>query len=145
MPHFKFDPMKELEYLSQRMRRIADDFPETFSFEFGKGFEPRVDVYNEADIVRVVAELPGMQKDAIALSYAEGILTMSGSKPLPQHAEDVSVLRSERSFGDFKREIELPKDVDVSSISAGMTDGLLTITLRKKPAPEQHEIKIDIG
>ncbi len=145
MPHFKFDPMKELEYLSQRMRRIADDFPETFSFEFGKGFEPRVDVYNEADIVRVVAELPGMQKDAVVLSFADGILSISGSKALPKQAEDVTILRSERSFGDFKREIELPKDVDVSSINASMTDGLLTVTLSKKPAPAQQEIKINIG
>ncbi len=145
MPHFKFDPMKELEYLSQRMRRIADDFPETFSFEFGKGFEPRVDVYNDTDAVRVVVELPGLQKDAVSLSYADGILTISGSKPVPQHPEGVAVLRSERSFGEFKREIELPKDVDATGISAAMSDGLLTITLGRKPSAQDREIKINIG
>ncbi|MBE0644215.1 MAG: Hsp20/alpha crystallin family protein [Bacteroidetes bacterium] len=145
MPHFKFDPMKELEYLSQRMRNIANEFPETFSFEFGKGFEPRVDIYNEADLVRVVAELPGLKKDVLSLSYAEGVLTISGNKPVPKQVEGVSVLRSERSFGDFKRELELPKDVDASTISAVMNDGLLVITISKKPAAEQREIKIDIG
>lgn len=145
MPHFKFDPMKELEYLSQRMRKIADEFPETFSFEFGKGFEPRVDVYNENSVLNVVVELPGIQKEAVSLSYADGIITIAGSKPLPQHAEGVSVLRSERSFGDFKREIELPKDVDPGSISAAMSDGLLTVSFNKKAMSQDSEIKINIG
>lgn len=145
MPHFKFDPMKELDYLSQRMRKIADEFPETFSFEFGKGFEPRIDVYTDSAAVNVIAELPGMQKDAIALAYAEGILSISGSKPIPEQAEGVSVLRSERSFGDFKREIELPKDVDPGSISAIMNDGLLTITMSRKAMSPESEIKINIG
>ncbi|MBR9978637.1 MAG: Hsp20/alpha crystallin family protein [Bacteroidetes bacterium] len=145
MPHFKFDPMKELEYLSQRMRRIADDFPETFSFEFGKGFEPRVDVYADKDTLRVLAELPGLRKDAVSLSFADGILTISGNKPVPEHAEGVAVLRAERSFGDFIREIELPKDVDPSSIAATMNDGLLTITLKKKAVSHDSEIKINIS
>ncbi|MFZ1729929.1 MAG: Hsp20/alpha crystallin family protein [Bacteroidota bacterium] len=145
MPHFKFDPMKELDYLSQRMRKIADEFPETFSFEFGKGFEPRIDVYTDSAAVIVMVELPGMQKDAVSLSYAEGILSISGSKPIPQHEDGVSVLRSERSFGDFKREIELPKDVDPGSVSATMIEGLLTITLSKKAMSPESEIKINIG
>jgi HSP20 family protein len=145
MPHFKFDPMKELEYLSQRMRRIADDFPETFSFEFGKGFEPRVDVYSETDHVRVVAELPGMTKDAVSLSVAAGVLTIRGNKSAPEYTEGITVHRQERSFGEFIREIALPKDVDFSGISAAMTDGVLTIELKKKANAPEREINIDIN
>ena len=145
MPHFKFDPMKELEYLSQRMRRIADDFPETFSFEFGKGFEPRVDVYSETDYVRVVAELPGMTKDAVSLSVAAGVLTIRGNKSAPEYAEGITVHRQERSFGEFVSEIALPKDVDFSGISAAMTDGVLTIELKMKANAQEREINIDIN
>lgn len=144
MPHFKFDPMKELEYLSQRMRRIADDFPETFSFEFGKGFEPRIDVYSDSETVRVVAELPGMTKEGISLSVAAGVLTMRGSKAAPEYGDGVTVHRSERSFGEFLREIALPNDVDVAGVSASMNDGVLTIVLKKKAAPQDREINIDI-
>lgn len=145
MPHFKFDPMKELEYLSQRMRRIADDFPETFSFEFGKGFEPRIDVYSDETNVYVVAELPGMAKEAVSLSVADGVLTIRGGKAAPEYGEGVTVYRSERSFGEFQREIALPKDIDASGVSAAMTDGILTITMKKKAAPQEHEISIDIS
>lgn len=144
MPHFKFDPMKELEYLSQRMRSIADDFPETFSFEFGKGFEPRIDVYSDSANVRVVAELPGMTKEGISLSVASGVLTMRGHKSAPDYGDGITVHRSERSFGDFVREIALPKDVDIAGVSATMNEGVLTIVLNKKAAPQDREINIDI-
>ncbi|MDX9757861.1 MAG: Hsp20/alpha crystallin family protein [Bacteroidota bacterium] len=144
MPHFKFDPMKELEYLSQRMRRIADDFPETFSFEFGKGFEPRIDVYSDSGNVRVVVELPGMSKDGVSLSVASGVLTLRGNKPAPEYGDGITVHRAERSFGEFVREIALPQDVDVAGVSATMIEGVLTIVLNKKAAPQDREINIDI-
>ena len=145
MPHFKFDPMKELENLSQRMRQIADDFPETFSFEFGKGFEPRVDVFGDAESVHVVAELPGMRKDQVSLSVTNGVLTLRGSKNPPEHGEGITVHRMERSFGDFQRDIALPKDVDVSGVEASMADGVLTVVMKKKSAPQDREISIDIS
>ena len=145
MPHYKFDPMKELENLSQRMRQIANEFPETFSFEFGKGFEPRVDVYSDASAVRVLAELPGMTKEAISLSIANGVLTLRGSKAAPEQIEGVTLHRMERSFGEFQREIPLPKDIDPSNISAAMSDGILTVTIGKKSAPQDREINIDIN
>ena len=145
MPHYKFDPMKELENLSQRMRQIANEFPETFSFEFGKGFEPRVDVYSDTDSVRVVVELPGMAKDAVSLSIANGVLTLRGSKAMPEQVEGVTVHRMERSFGEFQREIALPKDIDAGAISAAMSDGVLTVTIGKKSAPQDREINIDIS
>ena len=145
MPHYEFDPMKELENLSQRMRQIANEFPETFSFEFGKGFEPRVDVYSDTDSVRVVVELPGMAKDAVSLSIANGVLTLRGSKAMPEQVEGVTVHRMERSFGEFQREIALPKDIDAGAISAAMSDGVLTVTIGKKSAPQDREISIDIS
>ena len=134
MPHIKFDPMKELEYLSQRMRKFADEFPETLSFEFGKGFEPKIDVYREGTEIHVVAELPGMSKSDVQLSYVDGVLLLKGRKEAPEQKEDVSILRGERSFGEFKREIPLGKDIDPESMTASMSDGVLTVVMREKKA-----------
>ncbi len=145
MPHIKFDPMKEMEFLSQRMRKFADEFPETFSFEFGKGFEPRTDVFHDDAHIHVIVELPGMAKTDVQLSYAENVLTISGSKKAPEHAENIVVLRTERSFGEFRREIALPKDIDADSLAASMTDGLLTISMKKKQDASSQERNINIS
>lgn len=145
MPHYRFDPMKELEFLSQRMRKFADEFPETFSVEFGKGFEPKMDVYHDAKEIRIIAELPGMSKDQVSLTYADGVLTLAGEKKTPEHAENVSLLRSERSFGDFKREIPLLKDIDADSLSASMSDGILTVVMQIKKDASTQERTISIS
>lgn len=145
MPHIKFDPMKELDSLSQRMRQFADEFPETFSFEFGKGFDPKVDVFHDDATIHVVIELPGMTKSDVKLSYAESVLTISGDKKAPEHAENIAVLRTERSFGEFKREIALPKDIDPESLTASMTEGLLTISMQKRQSASAQERTINIS
>ena len=145
MPHYRFDPMKEFENLSQRMRKFADEFPETFSVEFGKGFEPKIDVYHDDQHIMVIAEMAGMEKSDISVSLAEGILTLAGTKKLPEATDSIKVLRSERSFGEFKRSIELPGDVDSSSVSARMENGVLSISIRKKAREQDKEISIEIG
>jgi HSP20 family protein len=145
MPHIKFDPMKELEFLSHRMRKFADEFPETFSVEFGKGFEPKVDIFRNDSEIHVVVELPGMNKSAIALSYADGTLKISGNKAAPEHGEDITIVRNERSFGEFKREIALGKEIDPDSLTATMSDGILTVVMKKKQdeAAKERSINID--
>ncbi len=145
MPHYRFDPMKELEFLSQRMRKFADEFPETFSIEFGKGFEPKMDVYHDNKEIRIIAELPGLTKDQISLTYTDGVLTLEGEKKPPEQAENVSILRTERSFGEFKREIPLPKDIDADSMSASMSEGLLTIVMQIKQDASKQERTITIS
>ena len=145
MPHYRFDPMKEFENLSQRMRKFADEFPETFSVEFGKGFEPKVDLFHDDQSITVMAEMAGMEKSDISVSLADGILTLSGEKKMPEKAENLTVLRSERAFGQFKRTIELPGEVDASSIAARMENGLLCVTIRKKAREQDKEITIEIS
>lgn len=145
MPHYKFDPMKELEFLSQRMRKFADEFPETFSIEFGKGFEPKMDVYHDDSTITVVMELPGVGKDEISLTYTDGVLTLKGEKRTPEHAENVTILRSERSFGAFKRDIPLPVDIDADSMSASMNDGILTVTMTIRKDANKQERTISIS
>ncbi|MCB2204440.1 Hsp20/alpha crystallin family protein [bacterium] len=144
MPHIKFDPMKELEYLSQRMRKFADEFPETFSFEFGKGFEPKIDIYRKGDEIHVSAELPGMVKSDVQLSFTDGVLRIQGSKNAPVSEEEVKVVRGERSFGGFDREVALGSDIDPDSLSATMKDGVLSVVMRLKTAKGSAERTITI-
>jgi HSP20 family protein len=143
MPHIKFDPMRELDYLGERMKRFAQEFPETFSFEVGKGFEPRVDIVHNADAVIVTAELPGMEKSDVRLTVSNGVLTISGEKTVPDR-ENMSEVRLERSFGPFSREIELPVEIDRNRVTAGMANGVLEIRLQKAASEQDNKINIEI-
>ena len=144
MPHFKIDPMKELEFLSNRMKQFVDEFPESFSFEFGKGFEPKIDIFTDAANVYIYIELPAVRKEDVSLVLKENVLTVSGRKKPDVEVEKLTAHRNERAFGDFSRRIALPVETNANAISASLRDGVLAITIERTPAPVGREIPIDI-
>ncbi len=91
--------------------------------------EPLVDVMNETDQVRVVAELPGVEKSDIKTTISEDTLT-------------ITVNAAARKY--FK-EVQLPSGVDTESSKASYNNGVLEIILRKvKPTrPKGREIRIE--
>jgi HSP20 family protein len=132
MPHFKIDPLKELESLSQRMRKFVDDFPDNVSIEFGGRFEPRTNIYSDETSLSVIMELPGVAKESIGIILENGILTIRGGKVDLVDKESTHCIRSERSFGEFSRSFDLPFAVDRESVKTSLADGLLTISFLKK-------------
>ncbi|MGD0688241.1 MAG: archaeal heat shock protein Hsp20 [Candidatus Bathyarchaeia archaeon] len=91
--------------------------------------EPLVDVINETEQVRVVAELPGVEKSDIKTTISENRLTIS---------VDSAKIRK------YYKEIELPTSVDPDTSKASYNNGVLEIVLRKvKPKPRGREITID--
>jgi len=90
--------------------------------------EPLVDVINEPEQVRVVAELPGVEKSDIRTSISEDTLT----------------IKVDTVGRKYYKEISLPTGVDPDSSKASYNNGVLEIILRKiKPRPRGREIKID--
>jgi HSP20 family protein len=90
--------------------------------------EPLVDTMVEDSIVRIVAELPGVEKKDINLQSTEKTLTISVDTP-------------DRKY---HKELELPVEVDPDSSVASYKNGVLEVTLqRRKPRPRGREIKIE--
>ena len=90
--------------------------------------EPLVDVINEAEQVRVLTELPGVEKSDIKTSIAEDTLT----------------IRVDSAAHKYYKEVHLPSSVDPDSSKASYNNGVLEIILRKThPKPRGREIKID--
>ena len=90
--------------------------------------EPMVDVISEAEQVRVVAELPGVEKSDIKTTISEDTLT----------------IKVDTATRKFYKEVPLPAGVDPESSKANYNNGVLEIVLRKvKPRPKGREIRID--
>ncbi len=90
--------------------------------------EPLVDVNEDAEHVKVVAELPGVEKRDIQMKCAEDLLTISVNTPSRK----------------YRKEIALPNAVDPDTSKATYNNGVLEIMLRKtKPRPRGKEIRIE--
>jgi len=72
----------------------------------------------------------------------DGVLTVSGEKRREHTEESEGVFRAERTYGAFSRKFSLPEEVDGDKIEAAYKDGVLTITLPKKPEVAPKRIAV---
>ncbi|MEM1776413.1 MAG: archaeal heat shock protein Hsp20, partial [Nitrososphaerota archaeon] len=91
--------------------------------------EPLVDVFEEDDTVKVVAEVPGVEKEDINLNATEDMLIISVKTPQRK----------------YYKEVELPAKVDPNSAKASYKNGVLEVTLKKKEGvKEEKGVKIKV-
>jgi HSP20 family protein len=96
--------------------------------EISQKREPLVDVISEDDIVKVIAEVPGVDKSDISLSSTEHNLT-------------IHVDSEQRKY--FK-DVDLPFSVEPESAKASCKNGVLQVTLNRKKEKEFKGNKIRI-
>jgi HSP20 family protein len=125
------------EYLEPRYRgaqRAPTDLePTTWS--------PAVDVYDTAEELIVVAEVPGVEPTSIDLALTDNVLSLRGVKEAGGLPEPLLQVR-ERRFGAFHRELALPGDVDFDKVRATANQGVLTVRLPKRVAAKPRTIPI---
>lgn len=109
-----------------------------------------VDVVEEGDQYLVSAELPGFSESEVDVTLNESLLVISASKKEEEpstgaEAEDFKVkyLLRERAEGRYKRSFSLPKDADREAITASLKDGILNLSIGKKPEAKPLSIKIN--
>jgi HSP20 family protein len=98
---------------------------------------PTVQAQETATDYRVEVDLPGVELKDIDLSFSEGVLTLKAER---KPATDA--VYSSRWSGRFERVIGVGTDVDESRIGAALKNGVLTITLPKKPERQPRRIEI---
>ena len=90
------------------------------------GMLPPVDVTEDEQGVRIVAEIPGYKPENVKLSIENHVLTMSG----------------EKANGSFKRAFTVPNTVDAEKIEASVEHGVLTVMLPKAEQAKPREIPV---
>jgi len=143
MTLIKFEPLRELETLHDRIQRYFDDFS-NYGFNFTDNFSPRIDISEEKDTINVVAEIPGVKKNNIKITLQDSILTIEGEKKKESEEKDKNYYRSERVHGSFKRCFTLPVEVDSEKVDAKFEDGMLHIKMKKLEPKAKNEKVIEL-
>jgi len=75
-------------------------------------FNPQLDIHETPKEIIINAELPGLKKEDVHLTFNAGYLEIEGEKEEVKKNEDTTCHFSERSYGSFMRRIPLPKGVN---------------------------------
>lgn len=130
------------------MERLFEELWRGFDLEpmwglEGGGFAPQIDLVEEDDEIRVVAELPGLDSSKdFEVELSGDTLTLKGEKRI--ETEDRRRGYVERSYGSFHRVIQLPCEIDPDKVSAEYQNGVLTVTLPKPPEAVAHSRRIEV-
>ena len=102
----------------------------------------KTDIHETDNEYLVEAELPGIPKENIQVTYEDGVLTISWQQQIDTVDEDKKgkLIRSERSSTSHRRQYLL-ENVKEDEIKASYSDGILKVTL---PKDSNKEIKKSI-
>ena len=103
-----------------------------------------VDIHEDADHIVVEAELPGFTKEQVAITMENQTLTIAADRTEQNKTGEGKgqTLLNERRFSHIERSFTLPPTVDEKSVSAKLTDGLLTITLKKREETKPRRVAV---
>lgn len=107
--------------------------------------ECRIDVREHGDEVVVVADLPGVEKEAVSLRFIEPDMIeicCERKQESSEGSEDEGYVMRERVYGSMKRTITLPSDVTDEGISATFKNGVLEVRMKKVPTDKGRSIDI---
>ena len=103
---------------------------------------PRVDIKEEDTRFVIFADIPGVDPQDIEVQMDKGLLTIKGERREEKTDESERYSRIERRHGVFHRRFALPDSADPDGITASGSNGVLTISIPKRPESTPRRIQV---
>lgn len=143
-----FSPFMDLQ---REVNQLFDDmFGESYRTPEGRGREqgawmtPRIDMTESGNELRICAEVPGVAQEDVEVMVEDDMLTIQGEKKASSDQERDNLHVSERSFGQFRRVVQLPFAPEPDKVRAHFDKGVLTVTMQRQDRASERARRIDI-
>ena len=105
--------------------------------------EPPVDIYETAEEVVILAEIPGIGDEEVQIDMHGDLLHFHGQKNDHQAAPGHRHSQMEICYGAFERTVGLPAEADLEGVQVSYRDGFLKIVLPKRQA-QKHRVRVTV-
>ena len=104
-------------------------------------YVPHTDIYETDDALMVVMEVPGVDRRNIDVKVENDELRVEARIDFSKY-EGMEPLYTEYNIGHFARTFSLSHMIDQQTIGATLSDGVLTLTLKKVQQAQPRRIEI---
>ena len=132
---------KEQDIQPTEKRELAREAEQT---QEGPVFQPAVDIFEKADGITVLADMPGVKADQLSIDLRDDVLTIRGPVVSPEGENETGVAR-EFAWGSYYRQFTLAESIDQSKIEAKLNDGVLRLELPKVEKAKPRQITVKAG
>ena len=140
-----FGPLLEIARIQTEINRLFDNLLDLKAGPGdGSNWIPNVDILESEEELIVKVELPGVRGEDLRLQVTSGDVILRGEKPRPELPPHVEFQLAERSFGPFRRVIQLGVPVNTRRAQATLNNGLLRICFPKVPNRRGEAVEIEV-
>ncbi len=104
-------------------------------------FLPNADIYETPNELKVVLEMPGIEKNNVEINLEDGVLHIEGRLDLSKYG-GLQPLYTEYNVGHYSRNFQLSSSINQSKIAAEMNNGVLSLTLPKVEEAKPRTIRV---
>src|SRR5262245_3663470 len=115
-------------------------FDDSGSAAFGSW--PAVDFSETPESYVLRAELPGMDAKDVDIRLEGDVLSLSGERKEEVKKEGTNLHFTERRYGRWQRSFRVPATADAGRTEAKMVNGVLEVTIGKRPEARPQVIKV---
>lgn len=133
---------KAFEYFKNRGEMFGSRLDDWLHAELELIRPVSVEITETDGLVNVRAAVPGFKPEEIELSVKENNLFLSGEMKAETKKEDEKTFYTEWRSNRFYRQLRLPAEVFTHGAEAKLKDGILTVSLKKKPIGEAAPIAV---
>ena len=140
----RWDPAADFAAMRNVMDRLFDQ-PFVRTLRSGEDLgNPTLslDVIENGETYVIKAAVPGVDPKDVEISVDEDVLTIRGEFTKQEETSEESYLRREIRSGSFQRQLRLPPTVEPEKAEATFENGLLKLSIPKKPEARARSIKI---
>jgi len=131
----RFDPFSLLSEMDRLFERGVTATPT---------WAPRIDAFDRVKELVIRVEIPGIKPEDVDITVEDRTLTISGKREFAETTEQGGYHRREIFTGEFKRTLVLPEGLNAEEITAKAEDGMLTVTLPRRPEVLPRKVKVGV-
>lgn len=110
------------------------------SFEAPVMAGPKIDILEKDNALQLIWDVPGAGPEDVDVTFDNGLLTLRAVRKVDYG--DAKLHRAERVRGEFSRSFRIGDGYDTSQITATLHNGVLTVTVPKRPEATAKKIPI---
>jgi len=105
---------------------------------------PAVDIYENGHSIHLLANLPGVSDEGLAVEVDGRTLSISGDIQIDMPA-DIRSLHADVRANRYERAFTLSGELDTQNIQATLTAGVLNVTIPKREEVRPRRIEVNVG
>jgi HSP20 family protein len=102
---------------------------------------PPVDIYEDADGIMLMADMPGVSRERLTIEVDKDMLVLEGDARIDM-SEGMEALHADVRSTRYRRSFTLSGELETGQIEASLRDGVLSVRIPKRAEVRPRRIEV---